>query len=197
MEKETTYNQAKLWQIGAFAFNNTASNAYNFFFMYIAYYMTGFIGLATVAATTFITSMRVFDAVTDPFIGLLVDRTSTRFGKNRPFMLLGNVIMLVASGIMFFVVIQFPMALRFPAFILNVEKIFLYGSTHGVQRGEITRYPQTIESLPIWLVRTANELGACEGSRFFIYNIGSILPKNRLTQLDVNVKMLNVVSSFS
>ena len=37
-------------------------------------------------ASLMVTIMRVFDAVTDPIIGALMDRTSTKIGKIRPFM---------------------------------------------------------------------------------------------------------------
>ena len=53
-------------------------------------------------ATTMVTVMRLFDAVTDPIIGALIDRTSTKFGKFRPFMVLGNVIMIVSSICLYF-----------------------------------------------------------------------------------------------
>jgi Na+/melibiose symporter-like transporter len=36
-------------------------------------------------------SSRVLDAVTDPLMGLLVDRTRTRYGQFRPFLLWGAI----------------------------------------------------------------------------------------------------------
>ena len=44
-------------------------------------------------ASLMVTIMRVFDAVTDPIIGAQMDRTSTKIGKFRPFMIIGSVIM--------------------------------------------------------------------------------------------------------
>ena len=37
-------HRAKLWQIGGFAFNNTATNLYMFMMNFIAYYLTGYVG---------------------------------------------------------------------------------------------------------------------------------------------------------
>ena len=37
--------------------------------------------------------MRIFDGVTDPIFGVLLDRTHGKLGKFRPWMLIGNVIM--------------------------------------------------------------------------------------------------------
>ena len=48
--------------------------------------------LGTLFASVMVTAMRLCDAVTDPLIGALMDRTNGKFGKFRPFMLIGNLI---------------------------------------------------------------------------------------------------------
>ena len=53
-------------------------------------------------ATTMVTVMRLFDAVTDPIIGALIDRTNSKFGKFRPYMVIGNAIMIVSSILLYF-----------------------------------------------------------------------------------------------
>ena len=121
-------HRAKLWQIGGFAFNNSATNLYMFFMNFIAYYMTGFIGVGVVLASSFITMMRVWDGVTDPFIGYLVDKTNTKFGKNRPFMLIGNVILAAASFIMLHVSHTLPQGGKFIFFIV-IYMIYIVGYT--------------------------------------------------------------------
>lgn len=45
--------------------------------------------------------MRLFDAVMDPIIGALIDKTNGRFGKFRPYMVLGNVIMAVSAFLLY------------------------------------------------------------------------------------------------
>ena len=91
-------NRAKLYQLVLFPMNNGATNVYYILTLnFIAYYANGVLGLLLMFATTMVTVMRLFDAVTDPIIGALIDRTSTKFGKFRPFMVLGNVIMIVSS----------------------------------------------------------------------------------------------------
>lgn len=112
------YNQAKLWQIGGFALNNAATNLYLFFMNFIAYYMNGYLGVGVVLASTFLTGMRVWDAVTDPFLGFIVDKTTTKFGKNRPFMLIGNLLMALSLFMMVYMSHRMPGALKFPFFIV-------------------------------------------------------------------------------
>lgn len=68
---------------------------------YISYYLVGFAGIAVVLAGTVMTFMRIWDGVTDPIIGFVVDKTNGKFGKNRPFMVLGNVILAVMAIIIF------------------------------------------------------------------------------------------------
>ena len=96
-------NRAKMYQLALFPLNNGATNVYYVLILsYIATFGNNVLGIATVFASVMVTGMRVFDAITDPIIGALMDRTVTRFGKFRPFMLLGNGIMIISSLLMYF-----------------------------------------------------------------------------------------------
>ena len=96
-------NRAKTYQLVLFPMNNGATNVYYILTLnFIAYYASGVLGLWVAFATTMVTVMRLFDAVTDPIIGALIDKTATRWGKFRPFMVLGNLIMILSSVLMYF-----------------------------------------------------------------------------------------------
>jgi Na+/melibiose symporter-like transporter len=69
---------------------------------YVSYYANGVAGLSVVLVSFILTGMRVFDGVTDPVIGYVIDRTNGRFGKFRPFMILGWIILAASSLLMFF-----------------------------------------------------------------------------------------------
>ena len=97
------YNTAKLWQIICFPFNNTATNMFMFLMMYVSYLAVGGYGIAVVAVSTILTATRLFDAITDPVIGFIIDKTKSRFGKFRPMILLGYLIMVVSISLMYFV----------------------------------------------------------------------------------------------
>lgn len=120
--KTATLNRAKTYQLVLFPMNNGATNVYYILTMnFIAYYANGVLGLALMFATTMVTAMRLFDAVTDPIIGALIDRTSTKFGKFRPYMVLGNVIMIASSILLYFgtrIVSADMMWLRYVCFVL-------------------------------------------------------------------------------
>lgn len=127
---ENGIHRVPLWRIGGYALNNTATNLYLFMMNYVAYYLVGFVGVATVVATSFSMYMRIWDGVTDPFVGYIVDKTNSRFGKNRPFMVIGNIILAVTSFIMFHVTHLLPEnpAIRF-AFFIVVGAIYYVGYT--------------------------------------------------------------------
>ena len=125
---ENGIHRVPLWRIGCFALNNTSTNMYMFLMNYVAYYLGGWVGVATVAAGSFSMMMRIWDGVTDPVVGLLVDKTNGRFGKNRPFMVIGNIILFVTSFILFNVTHTLPEGVRFPFFVV-VSAIYYLGYT--------------------------------------------------------------------
>ena len=92
-------HRVPLWRIAGFALNNTATNLYLMFMNYVSFYLLGFVGVGM--ASSFTMAMRIWDGVTDPFIGYMVDKTNGKFGKNRPFMVIGNIILATSSFIMF------------------------------------------------------------------------------------------------
>ena len=117
------------WRIAGYALNNTATNLYMFLMQYIAYYITGWVGLGVVLAGSFSMIMRIWDGVTDPFIGYIVDKTDGKFGKNRPFMVIGNVILASASFIMFYVTPKLPEGAARIAFFFIINAIYYIGYT--------------------------------------------------------------------
>ncbi len=95
------YNNAKLWQIGFFSLNNCATNIAMFLMMQYSYFTQNVLGLAAAIIGLIATGTRIFDAVTDPLVGFLVDRTNGRFGKFRPYMLAGNIIIWTSLIVIF------------------------------------------------------------------------------------------------
>ena len=71
-----------------FSAGDTASNLFfQMFIAYLLFFYTDVFGLnAAVAGTMFLVT-RIFDAVNDPLMGMLADRTQTKYGKFRPYLL--------------------------------------------------------------------------------------------------------------
>lgn len=95
------YNSAKLWQIALFVFNNAATNSAFLLMLFYAFFTQNVLGLSAAIVGLIATSMRILDGFTDPVIGFLLDKTNGKFGKFRPFMLLGNIIICTAVILIF------------------------------------------------------------------------------------------------
>lgn len=128
LNEDHTYHKAKIWQIGFFTLNNTATNLYMFILAFVTYYATGIVGLTVVAVSTILTLMRVFDGITDPIIGFIIDKTESKFGKFRPMMVIGNIILAGSILIMYNVTHLLPESLQLVFFIL-VYAIYVVGYT--------------------------------------------------------------------
>ena len=126
--EENGIHRAKMWEIMMYALNNTSTNTYMMVVGYISYFLIGIVGLASVLAGSIVTIMRVWDGVTDPFVGMMVDKTNGKFGKNRPFIVIGQIIMFVTTFVMFNFIPKMGMSVRFPVFII-IYMIYIIGYT--------------------------------------------------------------------
>lgn len=142
--KNDEINRAKLYQLVLFPLNNGATNVYYVLVLaYIATFGSNVLGLGVLFASVMVTGMRVFDAFTDPIIGALMDRTNGKFGKFRPFMVIGNLIMALSIITMYVITPGIPesmMGLRYAAFV-GLYAIWVIGYTFQTS---CTRAGQTV-----------------------------------------------------
>jgi GPH family glycoside/pentoside/hexuronide:cation symporter len=68
---------------------------------YLLYFMTDVVGLAAGLAGTALMIGKVWDAITDPTIGYLSDRTRSRWGRRRPYMFIGSFLLFGMMIVMF------------------------------------------------------------------------------------------------
>lgn len=68
---------------------------------YILYYYQDILGVNAVAMGIILMAARVFDAFNDPLMGVIVAKTRTRFGKFRPWLLIGTISNAVVLYLMF------------------------------------------------------------------------------------------------
>ena len=144
MNENSGLNRAKPYQLALFPMNNGATNVYFVLILsYIASFGSNVLGLMAVFASVMVTGMRVFDAITDPIIGALMDKTNTRFGKFRPFMVIGNLIMAAAVILLYMVTPMIPdtvMWARYAAYVL-LYAIWVIGYTFQTS---VTRAAQPV-----------------------------------------------------
>ena len=111
------YNDCPTWRLGLFALNNTATNLYMFAIGYISMYATGIAGLLVTVVGFILTAMRIFDGITDPIVGFLIDKTDGKFGKFRPFIVIGNIILGIMTFVLYTTVHKVPENIRLIYFI--------------------------------------------------------------------------------
>ena len=71
-----------------YGLGDMASNFYmGFFGLFLLYYYTDVFGISPAAAATMLLVTKVVDAISDPAMGLIADRTNSRWGKYRPYLL--------------------------------------------------------------------------------------------------------------
>ena len=137
-------NRAKLYQLALFPMNNGATNVYYVLILsYIATFGNKVLGLAMVFASVMVTGMRVFDAITDPIIGALMDKTNGRFGKFRPFMVIGNLVMALSVILLYMLTPAIPasmIGLRYAAFV-GLYAVWVIGYT---LQTSVTRSAQAV-----------------------------------------------------
>ena len=121
-------HRVPLWRIACFALNNTATNLYMMMMGYATYYLMGWVGVGMMMASSLSMIMRIWDGVTDPFVGFMVDKTNGKFGKNRPFIVIGQIIMFVTTFVMFNFIPKMGTGVRFVAFII-IYMVYILGYT--------------------------------------------------------------------
>lgn len=57
----------------------------------LAPFMTNFLGIGAFTAGTLLLVTKIYDLATDPLMGVVSDRTRTRWGRRRPFLMLGGI----------------------------------------------------------------------------------------------------------
>ncbi len=122
------YNDCPTWRLGLFALNNTATNLYMFAMGYLSMYATGIGGLLVTVVGFILTAMRIFDGITDPIVGFLIDKTDGKFGKFRPFIVMGNIILGIMTFVIFTTVHKVPENIRLVYFV-GCYAIYIIGYT--------------------------------------------------------------------
>lgn len=95
---------------------------YNFMYYwlssYLMIYYTDTIGISVASVSVMMLAVRVFDAINDPIIGSLADRTKSRWGRYRPWFMLGSIAMAV------FIVLTFAASPDWP---MNARMLWMWG----------------------------------------------------------------------
>jgi len=71
--------------------------------LYLLYFYTDVVGISPALAGTIYGIGMLWDALTDPFMGFMAERTKTRWGVYRPYLLFGNIPLALSFVLLFWV----------------------------------------------------------------------------------------------
>jgi GPH family glycoside/pentoside/hexuronide:cation symporter len=97
------------WAIGTFA----TATIYSASSVLLLGYLVNHVGLAAGTAGLLFGASKLYDAIVDPFIGIVSDKTRSRFGRRRPFILAGTLI----SALSFWMLFSIPSSLSGAALV--------------------------------------------------------------------------------
>ena len=102
---------------------------------YVLYYFQDIMGVSAYAMAVILLVARVFDAFNDPVMGVIVAKTRTRFGKFRPWLLIGT----LTNSVVLFAMFACPPALNGAGLIAYAAIFYiLWGVTY------------TMMDIPFW-----------------------------------------------
>lgn len=114
---------------------------------YIQYYYYDLLGMSAMALGVILLIARVFDAFNDPIMGVIVARTRTKWGKFRPWLLIGT----ITNAIVLFVMFACPPKLNGAGMIAYAAVFYiLWGVTY------------TMMDIPFWSMIPAFTKGGKE-----------------------------------
>jgi len=83
-----TFQKLSLKEKVGYGFGDAAASMFwKLFSMYLMFFYTDIFGISAVVVGTMFLVTRIWDASFDPFVGILADRTKSRWGKFRPYLL--------------------------------------------------------------------------------------------------------------
>lgn len=84
----STYSRPTIWEKIGYGFGDMSSSMFwKIFSYYLPFFYSNIFGLSLSHAATLLLVTKLYDAVSDPVMGIIADRTQTRWGKYRPYLL--------------------------------------------------------------------------------------------------------------
>src|SRR5690625_4480168 len=109
---------------------------YNFMAMYIMFFFTDLLGISPAIATAIVVFASLWDAINDPLMGMVADKTRSRRGKFRPYLIIGPIALFITTVLCY---VHFSFGTS-AAIIIAATCYVLWGMTY------------TVIDIPIWAI---------------------------------------------
>lgn len=138
---------------------------------YLMYFFTDILIIPSAFVMVLMIVARVWDALNDPMMGVTVDRTSTKYGKMRPYVLIGSFLMLVTTIVLFMPLTGAPT--MFKMIFADVSYI-IFGMAYTLT---------DVPAMGLMSVATPNSDERASLLSFYVTvgSVGSLLPVGLLT----------------
>ena len=126
--KDMASNKTSLWEKIAYALGDAAAGGITWKIMSIAFplFFTNIFGLSFADAAALMLIARLFDVVTDPLMGSLADRTRSRWGTYRPWLIFGAVPLGLVFALLLFTPDFGPVGKKAYAYVLYLLMMAVY-----------------------------------------------------------------------
>ena len=128
-------------------------------------FMTNFLGIGAGAAATLLLVSKLYDMVTDPLMGVVSDRSTTRWGRRRPFLMLGGVVSAIGLTLVFN-----PPAIDTQAWLIA----YVLGSLLVIYTG-YTLFNVPYLTMPAEMTSSYHERTTLMSYRVVFLNIGALI----------------------
>ena len=157
--------QVSLSEKVGYGFGDMASSMFwKIFGMYLLFFYTKVFGISPAAAGTMFLVTRVWDVVNDPMMGVIADRTRTRWGRYRPYLLWFAVPFAITGVLTFFT----------PDLSRSGKQIYAY-ATYTLMMMVYTAVNVPYASLLGAISSKPNERNSLASYRMFFAFIGSFI----------------------
>ncbi len=135
---------------------------------YLMYFFTDILIIPSASVMMLMIVARVRDALNDPMMGVIVDRTSTKYGKMRPYVLVGSFLMLVTTIVLFMPLTGAPTMFKM---IFAAVSYIIFGMAYTLT---------DVPAMGLMSVATPNSDERASLLSFYV-TVGSLLPVGLLT----------------
>lgn len=133
-----SFGERLSYGIGDFGY----ASVYMWVSSFMTIFFTDYIGVPAVSVSALLLAVRIFDAVNDPIIGAIADRSRSKYGRYRPWVAVGGSVMCVLIVLMFAVQPTWPMSVKtawmWITYILVTVAATCYGMPFNALGGVIT-----------------------------------------------------------